>query len=413
MLILFIFRWPGLHDPTGFRVMAGSDVDPAIGALLMTDTNEFHAVNLNGMVNMPYWDLIFDYFLTDVTVPLAGADGTFYTPGQPVCMVDPARRGQRHIPNMVGVLDYSGLLGRIANAQRRGIIDPGVNFFLEVIEQALRRLTMQPTVDALLARPSLRLAIPQTHVYEAIHKMLYGGGLFRADRLHHTDFLHDGARLRRDVLKVERQAAFDSIHLAPRMKADTLTEPPFNKPEFQLNSISMAPFCEHDCLHTHWRWGLNWADWHLKPMATNTQPLKGFALAPDDPAFSKFAMVGVPYSEVGNPMTPFNQRINMNFPNAHSFTYTAHITLDSPHNSAIHPGVWQPVFHHGSVYSLTIANPHILHASVLVIANPPELANLRGEVSELYWYMRFQATRDGPLERIEFNFDELQRMMSK
>jgi hypothetical protein len=45
------------------------------------------------------------------------------------------------------------------------------------------------------------------------------------------------------------------------------------------------------------------------------------------------------------------------------------------------------------------------------IANPLEIANLGGEASELYWNMRFQATLDGPLERIEFSPDELKRMM--
>ncbi len=55
----------------------------------------------------------------------------------------------------------------------------------------------------------------------------------------------------RDVSHVARQGAFDNIHLAP-----THTNRPGPTDAFTgLDKIYMAPICEHDCLHTHWRWG--------------------------------------------------------------------------------------------------------------------------------------------------------------
>ncbi|NOK37983.1 hypothetical protein HMI49_32755 [Corallococcus exercitus] len=51
-----------------------------------------------------------------------------------------------------------------------------------------------------------------------------------------------------------RQGAFDNIHIAPPMKAPRSIRERFGKPGFHLDSIAMAPFCIHDCLHMHWRW---------------------------------------------------------------------------------------------------------------------------------------------------------------
>jgi hypothetical protein len=379
------------QDPAGFRVMTHPDVDPNVGALLMTDTNQFLAGDLVGLVNMPYWDLIFDYYLTDVTQPVIDAAGEFYTPGQPVRMVDRGLRGGRTLSNAVGVLDYSRVRSRALNA---------VQFVGNLLGSILPQLSPLTPISALLARPSLRLAVPQTLTYKSLHAALYGGDLHLSDFL-----LAGGLRVRRDVVKTERQGAFDSIHLAPRMKANTLTQPPLDDPKFQLSSISMAPFCEHDCLHTHWRWGKNWADVRLKPIANNVKQLKGFAPAGKTLKDRKFATVGVPYSAVGNPMVPLNQHIDVNFPNAFSFNYAAHITLENPLTPAIDPGIWQPVFHHGSAYSLSITTPTLFASIVTAIANLPS------EVSELYWNMRFQATIDGALERLALTPAELRRAM--
>lgn len=58
------------------------------------------------------------------------------------------------------------------------------------------------------------------------------------------------------VHKMPRQGAFDSIHVAPRMAAPTAgpfapvkIDPKFGS--WKFDKIAMAPFCFHDCMHTH------------------------------------------------------------------------------------------------------------------------------------------------------------------
>lgn len=53
------------------------------------------------------------------------------------------------------------------------------------------------------------------------------------------------------IRKAARQGAFDNLHLAPRMKVSFRHK----GANVDLVNIAMAPFCIHDCLHTHFRWG--------------------------------------------------------------------------------------------------------------------------------------------------------------
>ncbi|MFO0587298.1 MAG: type VI secretion system tip protein TssI/VgrG [Polyangiaceae bacterium] len=69
------------------------------------------------------------------------------------------------------------------------------------------------------------------------------------------------------VRKQPRQGMFDNVHMAPRLRlmhvSAVIDNTAFNFPRYpiedrsrwRLDDIVMAPFCAHDCLHLHWRWG--------------------------------------------------------------------------------------------------------------------------------------------------------------
>lgn len=145
----------------------------------------------------------------------------------------------------------------------------------------------------------------------------------------------------RDVRRTARQGAFDNVHLAP-----THTNGPHAVPGIPgLDKIYMAPFCEHDCLHTHWRWG-----------SYNTKAHhKGWA-APS-PAWRPSAgnrAPGAPNTTAGAPMAPDNQTIVIAPVNIHAFRYYFTATGRSAAQPAlpIPSGSWTIAFHHGSAYSL-------------------------------------------------------------
>ena len=121
------------------------------------------------------------------------------------------------------------------------------------------------------------------------------------------------------VMKRARQGAFDNIHLAPAMSfGDSGTTAP---------NAYMAPVCQDDCLHTHWRWGDSFT-------------------APRNCGWG----VGGPNSDPGAPMVPLNQTINLTLNSAgNEFVYGA-VARDAP---AATP---QMSFHHGGAYATQIAH---------------------------------------------------------
>src|SRR5262249_40228445 len=83
------------------------------------------------------------------------------------------------------------------------------------------------------------------------------------------------------IEKVPGQGDFDNVHLAPKMILDPIgSKSPLTHPKNQakfikfpvkdgsgtvlkswgLEDVGMAPFCLHDCLHTHWRWSTEFTD---------------------------------------------------------------------------------------------------------------------------------------------------------
>jgi hypothetical protein len=154
----------------------------------------------------------------------------------------------------------------------------------------------------------------------------------------------------------------------------------------------MAPFCEHDCMHTHWRWGQAFKG---HPAVTIQQPLMGFGAV----AEPRFAGTGKPCQHIGEALIPLNQDLDVAFGSNSQLEYAA--TLGN-----IAPGVWQPVYHHGSAYVLGFSadgGPKYALAKLYIGGS--------SESSELYWNMRYQATTDGALERVVLDPYDLQRAM--
>jgi hypothetical protein len=121
-------------------------------------------------------------------------------------------------------------------------------------------------------------------------------------------------------MKESRQGEFDNLHIAPRMK--------YSKNGVEVDDIVMAPFCEHDCLHTHTRWGIP---------------------NPNVPV-SNFGFTGrTPYGKKGAPLVPTNQTVYVSLTLPTSFLYRA--VAGGP----IRPGTFSVFNHHGSGYALAIS----------------------------------------------------------
>ena len=144
------------------------------------------------------------------------------------------------------------------------------------------------------------------------------GGIQREDSLHVPSLYEKSSTF----VKLPRQGEFDNLHVAPRMK--------YAHRGLLIDDIVMAPFCEHDCLHTHMRWG--------KP-------------GPTIP-FSNLGFVGrQPLTQEGAPTVPANQEVFVSLTSPTSFRYRA--VARGP----VQPATFSVFFHHGSGYALAIASP--------------------------------------------------------
>jgi hypothetical protein len=368
-------------NPNPPRVMEHGDMDTKMGALVVTDTNDFRSVDQAGTVfnfplNLPYWDLIFDYVRPDVPDEFVKANVRFTA-----STLD--SRGTRTFKGRAKVLDYSKLEKRVSIVKAGLLLIPGIGPLL-----ALLSTIPSDALESILARASLRLAASGS--FSVARSVLFGGAIETADFL---------PRKSLTVRKIQRQADFDSIHVAPRMIADKLLaeDTAMQDAKWKLSSIAMAPFCEHDCLHTHWRWGENWTSLKMKPLVANKVPLAGFSASTE----AKFKGTGKPYQVIGNTMVPLNQKVEIAF-NAAGTGFTYFVEADNAE-----AGVWQVANHHGSAYALAITEKGKVGAVTGVIAS-------RGidRISELYWNMRFQATTTaGPLERLAYDPGDLRAVI--
>jgi hypothetical protein len=356
------------------RIMNHPDMDPVILPLLVTEPNVARGMDPLNLMMLPYWDLMFDYFL-----PIdyrGGATGPLPR-NQNSTVVDRSRAGRRPVKGILQHLDYSKLLSLVTVA----ISNPAI---IPFIPPPLRALGAVATKVA-LSRPSL-----QAVMFGNLLSLLQIGKVTKGNLL---------PRVKTDLVKLAGQGTFDNVHMAPRMKADKvigttpMADPNWKSSLDTLDTIRMAPFCEHDCMHTHWRWGAAFKD---HPAAPNQQPLRGFTGTAD----ARFTGTGKPYQAVGDTMVPLNQDLDIAFGSNSQLVYSAQI-------SNVAPGVWQPVHHHGSAYVLGFST---VGGAAHVVAKG--MVGGSQEDSELYWNMRYQAAADGALERIIVDPFDLQRAMT-
>lgn len=130
----------------------------------------------------------------------------------------------------------------------------------------------------------------------------------------------------RSINKQARQGEFDNIHLAPRMRLEV--RPTYgSEPPDVLEDIAMAPFCVHDCLHMHLRWGT---------AGSPKKPLLGFS---DN---------GAPHAKDGAPHVPPDQFVFIRLTSAQGFRYRAVAT------GPIVAGAWTCFMHHGLFYAIDV-----------------------------------------------------------
>jgi hypothetical protein len=131
------------------------------------------------------------------------------------------------------------------------------------------------------------------------------------------------------------QAEFDSIHLAPQMvyvptyaanapSVDVLG-PDGAARSSNARYVKMAPFCQHDCLHVHWRWST----------AYDLKQNRGWIEQGGEYE---------PYAQAGAPLVPPNQSVKAEL---YGPTIAIETTVDAPR-----PSRWQYVHHNGFGYAL-------------------------------------------------------------
>jgi hypothetical protein len=208
-----------------------------------------------------------------------------------------------------------------------------------------------------------------------------------------TRYLAMGKGAYTKIKKLPYQGEFDNVHMAPKMVLHnvqkvthvsettrkehdtTAVETDVDMGTLHLDDISMAPFCAHDCLHTHWRWGK------------------------DDTDAAQCGFDGmIPYAKPGKPLVPDNQTVQVWLSAPNQFTYTA--TVWAFPNQPVANGQWQVIFHHGSAYALDIVAFNLAYSAkigVEALAGEPRFTAADGTVitapqswSLFYWRLRWE-----------------------
>jgi len=176
--------------------------------------------------------------------------------------------------------------------------------------------------------------------------------------------------------KVAGQGEFDNLHIAPRMVAPLQVLKDYPQVG-SLKAISMAPFCAHDCLHTHWRWGV------AKVNRKRQLGWQGMT----------------PHALAGAPLVPANQKITVEVITPSSFRYRAEVQGPVSH------GQWQVVNHHGSAYALSVTvigetaksvQRQWVHDHEAKIGSGKDTSTW----AMFYWRLRWRADLGGIHERI-------------
>ncbi len=135
-----------------------------------------------------------------------------------------------------------------------------------------------------------------------------------------------------DFVKFAGQGEWDNLHMAPRMKFTSTVQN--GSPTIQ--NIVMAPFCVHDCFHTHFRWG---------------------TLAGSLPMSNKGFSGRTPYATDGAPLVPADQVVFLKLTSSAAnvgFEYRA------VQGGTIRPSTWSVFCHHGSAYAIEVTSPFLV-----------------------------------------------------
>lgn len=168
----------------------------------------------------------------------------------------------------------------------------------------------------------------------------------------------------RALTKLARQGEFDNIHMAPKMKLPSAVVRKL--PSHWPREVAMAPFCVHDCLHVHWRWG------RARPALMNPKWVRGWA-------------GDQPYREAGAPMVAPNQDVTLTLPNPYTMRYTARI-------HAPVAGRWQIVMHHGAAYALSYSGlvDFVAEGNDVLTEDLQGDDDRAGQWALFYWHLRYR-----------------------
>ncbi|MEM6787066.1 MAG: hypothetical protein AAF715_06060 [Myxococcota bacterium] len=196
--------------------------------------------------------------------------------------------------------------------------------------------------------------------------------------------------------KTPGQGEFDSLHLAPSMEIhpvpngmsfqDSENYPHgFLLPKRRVRAsdigadrVSMAPFCTHDCLHTHWRWGTE--------LSNGKRPVFGF---------NNSGAKSIPYQVVGNPQVHPWHDVVVTMTSEASFLYRC--TLTRPPDDPIPAFFINVVNHHGSGYVTKIARRGMYRAlieavdelSIIRIFSRGKPLRATESMAYFYWILRW------------------------
>lgn len=217
-----------------------------------------------------------------------------------------------------------------------------------------------------------------------------------------------GGPVEERVKKMPRQGEFDNVHIAPRLRLIGLEEirdpqsnttySAFSPRDLGIDTIVMAPFCAHDCLHMHWRWScFNDKKWNL-------------GWGPNGP-----------YEVPGAPMVPPNQDVRLWFRSDSAVTY--HVVVAEPAGATLAEYEWNVLMHHGFGYAVSIASKwkgYLAMNAVGTLGTSYEMLDrernsitVNNSTAMLYWLVRYRVLIAGAkpvaLSRLTVHEPELRK----
>jgi hypothetical protein len=173
------------------------------------------------------------------------------------------------------------------------------------------------------------------------------------------------------ITKMAGQGEFDNIHIAPRMIIPSeyvCATDSVKKNLSGLDSIAMAPFCIHDCMHLHVRWSASNKD--IQNLGWSDEL--------------------TPSSLPGAPLVPPNQKVTLNLADPVTFEYLSEA-------QGVKAGRWQIMMHHGASYALAIGikanlGRWMASRSGFTLTEPPASAkdpHWMGKWASMYWNLRW------------------------